>query len=161
MATPAQVAIRPKAEQSKAKGESSSLSGPDQIFKEGFLADVFRERHVEKVVTRFPPEPNGYLHIGHSKAIAVNFGFARFHGGDCYLRLDDTNPKGEKEVFVDSIKELVHWLGFKPLKTTYACDYFDRLYELAESLILKDRAYVCHCTGKTPTEIHLQGLMMT
>jgi hypothetical protein len=124
------------------------------MFKVGFLADVYRERpvgsnHVENVVTRFPPEPNGYLHIGHSKAIAVNFGFSKFHGGDCYLRLDDTNPKGEEERYVKSIEDLVSWLGFKPLRTTYSSDYFDRLYELAEALILKDLAYVCHCTGET------------
>ncbi|KAL1957882.1 hypothetical protein VTO42DRAFT_5447 [Malbranchea cinnamomea] len=126
-------------------------SDPDQMFKVGFLADVYQEKPigsegVEKVVTRFPPEPNGYLHIGHCKAIAINFGFARYHGGDCYLRLDDTNPKGEEERYIRSIEELVKWLGFKPIRTTYSSDYFDRLYDLAEELIKRDRAYVCHCT---------------
>ena len=94
-----------------------------------------------------PPEPNGFLHIGHSKAIAINFGFARYHGGDCYLRFDDTNPAGEKKEYDDSIEETVRWLGFTPKKITHSSDNFDRLYELAEVLIQKDGAYVCHCTS--------------
>ncbi|OAX80348.1 glutamine-tRNA ligase [Emergomyces africanus] len=123
---------------------------PDSMFKTGFLADVYNERpigseHVKKVVTRFPPEPNGHLHIGHSKAIAINFGFARFHGGDCYLRFDDTNPKSEEEEYFIAIEDIVRWLGFSPVKVTYSSDNFDRLYELAEDLIRRDGAYVCHC----------------
>ena len=94
-----------------------------------------------------PPEPNGFLHIGHSKAIAINFGFARYHGGECYLRFDDTNPAGEKKEYDDSIEETVRWLGFTPKKITHSSDNFDRLYELAEALIQKDGAYVCHCTS--------------
>jgi len=129
---------------------------PDSMFKVGFLADVYQERAVgpggiEKVVTRFPPEPNGFLHIGHSKAIAINFGFARYHGGDCYLRFDDTNPKGEEEKFFVAIEEMVRWLGFKPVQITYSSDNFDRLYELAEKLISIDGAYVCHCTSIRPS----------
>ena len=125
---------------------------PDSMFKVGFLADVYQERPVgpdgiKKVVTRFPPEPNGFLHIGHSKAIAINFGFARYHGGECYLRFDDTNPKGEEEKFFVAIEEMVRWLGFKPVQITYSSDNFDRLYELAEELIRIDGAYVCHCTS--------------
>lgn len=132
---------------------SAPVDDPQQMFKTGFLHEVYNERpvgseHISKVLTRFPPEPNGYLHIGHAKAIAVNFGFAKFHGGDCYLRYDDTNPKGEEQKYIDSILELVRWLGFKPFKVTYSSDYFDELYALAEKLILKDRAYVCHCSGK-------------
>ena len=128
---------------------------PDSMFKVGFLADVYQERAIgpegiKKVVTRFPPEPNGYLHIGHSKAIAINFGFARYHGGDCYLRFDDTNPKGEEEKFFVAIEEMVRWLGFKPVQITYSSDNFDRLYELAEKLISIDGAYVCHCTSTRP-----------
>ncbi|WEW55607.1 Glutaminyl-tRNA synthetase [Emydomyces testavorans] len=127
-----------------------NTNDPNQMFQSGFLADVYKEKSlgssVEKIVTRFPPEPNGYLHIGHSKAIAINFGFAKYHGGECYLRLDDTNPKGEEERYVNSIEEIVRWLGFRPLRTTYSSDYFDQLYDLAEDLIRKDRAYVCHCT---------------
>ena len=151
MTTSFSLPVRPKAKQPKPPKpdrEPCAPYDPDQIFKEGFLDGVYKERPVEKVVSRFPPEPNGYLHVGHSKAIAVNFGFARFHGGNCYLRLDDTNPKGEEAVYVKSIEDLVHWLGLKPINVTYSSDYFDQLYELAEALILKDRAYVCHCTGK-------------
>jgi glutaminyl-tRNA synthetase len=121
------------------------------IFKEGFLDKVYKERPVKDVVTRFPPEPNGYLHIGHAKAIAINFGFARYHGGVCYLRFDDTNPEAEEERYFEAIKEMVHWLGFKPCKITYSSDHFDRLYELAEELIRKEKAYVCHCSGKWRT----------
>lgn len=121
---------------------------PDSMFKEGFLAAVYREKPSEHVITRFPPEPNGFLHIGHSKAIAINFGFARFYGGDCYLRYDDTNPEAEEERYVRSIKEMVEWLGFHPFAITYSSDYFDELYRLAEELIRRDGAYVCHCTGR-------------
>ncbi|KAL1969912.1 hypothetical protein VTN77DRAFT_7421 [Rasamsonia byssochlamydoides] len=119
---------------------------PDHMFKVGFLADVYQERPTEKVITRFPPEPNGFLHIGHSKAIAINFGFARYHGGECILRFDDTNPEGEEERFYNAIEDIVNWLGFKPVRVTSASDNFERLYELAEDLIRRDGAYVCHCT---------------
>jgi glutaminyl-tRNA synthetase len=118
------------------------------IFKEGFLDKVYKERPTKAVITRFPPEPNGYLHIGHAKAIAVNFGFARYHGGVCYLRFDDTNPEAEEERYFEAIKEMVNWLGFKPYGITYSSDNFDKLYELAEELIKKGKAYVCHCSGK-------------
>jgi hypothetical protein len=126
---------------------------PDAMFKAGFLADIYNERPIGskgigKVVTRFPPEPNGFLHRGHTKAIMVNFGFARFHGGECYLRFDDTNPSGEEERFFVAIEEIVSWLGFKPVRITSSSDSFLRLYELAEDLINRDGAYVCHCTSK-------------
>ena len=101
--------------------------------------------NVSKVITRFPPEQNGYLHIGQSKAIMVNFGFAAHHRSKCYLRFDDTNPKGERQEFYDSIQDIVHWLGFKPARITYSSDNFGRLYELAEKPNRKDGAYVCHC----------------
>jgi len=100
-----------------------------------------------KVVTRFPPEPNGYLHIGHSKAITVNFGYAKYHGGRCYLRYDDTNPEAEEEQYFTSIKESIEWLGFEPYKITYSSDHFQTLYNLAEELIMRDKGYVCHCSG--------------
>lgn len=124
----------------------------DSIFTSGFLADVYKEKPlgsagVERIVTRFPPEPNGYLHLGHSKAIAVNFGFAEHHGGDCYLRYDDTNPAKEEESYFTAIEDMVRWLGFSPVKITYSSDYFDTLYELAEDLIRRDAAYVCHCSS--------------
>ena len=122
---------------------------PEAMFKEGWLASVRKERpEDESVVTRFPPEPNGYLHIGHSKAIAVNFGFARFHGGKCNLRFDDTNPEAEEEIYFIKIEEIVRWLGFEPALITYSSDFFDKLYELAEKLITLDGAYVCHCSDE-------------
>jgi glutaminyl-tRNA synthetase len=117
----------------------------DAIFKQGFLDEVFRIHPVKPVVTRFPPEPNGYLHIGHAKAIAVNFGFARYHGGKCILRFDDTNPEKEKEEYFVAIQEMVRWLGFEPHRVTYSSDYFQQLYDMAEKLISLDKAYVCHC----------------
>lgn len=104
-----------------------------------------------KVVTRFPPEPNGYLHIGHAKAINVNFGYAKAHNGICYLRYDDTNPEAEEEKYFTSILETVRWLGFEPYKITYSSDYFQELYDLAVKLIKKGLAYTCQCTGE---EIH-------
>ncbi|KUJ16481.1 glutaminyl-tRNA synthetase-like protein [Mollisia scopiformis] len=118
---------------------------PMNMFAQGWLDEVYKERPVKPVVTRFPPEPNGYLHIGHAKAIAVNFGFARYHGGDCYLRFDDTNPEAEEEKFFTAIKDIVGWLGFKPVAVTYSSDNFDKLYEKAEELIKLEKAYVCHC----------------
>ncbi|KAJ3167501.1 hypothetical protein HK101_011766 [Irineochytrium annulatum] len=104
-----------------------------------------------KVVTRFPPEPNGFLHIGHAKALNINFGYAAAHGGVTYLRYDDTNPEAEEEMYFDSIKDMVTWLGFTPTKITYSSDHFQRLHDLAVELIKRDKAYVCHCTGE---EIH-------
>uniref|UniRef100_A0A915Q616 Probable glutamine--tRNA ligase n=1 Tax=Setaria digitata TaxID=48799 RepID=A0A915Q616_9BILA len=108
------------------------------------------KKHVEtvngKVVTRFPPEPNGILHIGHAKAININFGYAKAHDGVCYLRFDDTNPEKEEEEFARNIIEMVDWLGYKPYKITYSSDYFDQLYEWAIVLIKKGLAYVCHQT---------------
>ncbi|RYP47208.1 hypothetical protein DL768_006684 [Monosporascus sp. mg162] len=118
---------------------------PDAMFKQGFLEDVYKERPVKPVVTRFPPEPNGFLHIGHSKAIAVNFGFAKYHGGQCYLRYDDTNPEAEEEKYFVAIEEMVRWLGFSPVKITYSSDNFQKLYDMAEKLIELGKAYVCHC----------------
>ncbi|KAK9785888.1 hypothetical protein SCARD494_11557 [Seiridium cardinale] len=121
---------------------------PEAMFKQGFLADVYQERPEKSVLTRFPPEPNGFLHIGHAKAIAVNFGFAKYHGGKCYLRYDDTNPEAEEEKYFVAIEEMVRWLGFSPYKITYSSDNFDKLYALAERLIELERAYVCHCNDE-------------
>ncbi|XP_040071974.2 glutamine--tRNA ligase [Ixodes scapularis] len=97
-----------------------------------------------KVRTRFPPEPNGILHIGHAKAINVNFGYAKAHGGCCFLRYDDTNPEKEEERFFAGIQDMVQWLGYVPFKVTHASDYFDDLYALAVRLIQRGLAYVCH-----------------
>ena len=132
----------------KAKAEEAKISEPINMFSQGWLNDVYHERPVNPVVTRFPPEPNGYLHIGHAKAITVNFGFAKHHGGQCYLRFDDTNPEAEEEKYFTAIKDMVKWLGFTPKEITYSSDNFDKLYEKAEQLINCGKAYVCHCDGK-------------
>jgi glutaminyl-tRNA synthetase len=105
-------------------------------------ADIAVGRNTE-VVTRFPPEPNGYLHIGHAKAIWLNFGVAEEYGGRCHLRFDDTNPTKEEQEYIDAIKRDVHWLGFDwGRHLYYASDYFDRLYDWAEHLIHARKAYV-------------------
>ena len=101
----------------------------------------------QRVETRFPPEPNGYLHIGHAKSICVNFGIARDYGGVCHLRFDDTNPEKESVEYVDSIIDAVKWLGFDWGKDGqeflyFASDYYDKLYEFAELLIERGEAYV-------------------
>ncbi|XP_073835703.1 glutaminyl-tRNA synthetase [Musca autumnalis] len=100
-----------------------------------------------RVQTRFPPEPNGILHIGHAKAININFGYAAAHNGVCYLRYDDTNPEKEEEKFFVGIKDMVEWLGYKPYKITHSSDNFQQLYEWAVVLIRKGLAYVCHQTA--------------
>ncbi|SCU81678.1 LAMI_0B07228g1_1 [Lachancea mirantina] len=154
-------------EKKTGKASGSDSEGPKRsMFTEGFLGDLHKvgenpqaypelmAEHLKvtggKVRTRFPPEPNGYLHIGHSKAIMVNFGFARHYGGVCYLRFDDTNPEAEAPEYFESIKRMVAWLGFEPWKITYSSDYFDKLYDLAVVLIKAGKAYVCH---STPEEI--------
>ncbi|HEY7663288.1 MAG TPA: glutamine--tRNA ligase/YqeY domain fusion protein [Xanthobacteraceae bacterium] len=105
-------------------------------------ADLAAGRH-STVVTRFPPEPNGYLHIGHAKAICLNFGIAQEFGGRCHLRFDDTNPAKEEQEYIDAIKRDVRWLGFDWGKHLYhASDYFEQLYEWAEHLIRSGKAYV-------------------
>ena len=91
----------------------------------------------------------GFLHIGHSKAIAINFGFAQFHGGHCYLRFDDTNPETEEQIYIDSCIDIVRWLGFEPWKITYSSDHFQVLYDLAKELIKRDKAYMCYCSKET------------
>ena len=107
---------------------------------------------VDSVMTRFPPEPNGYLHLGHAKSICLNFGLAEKYGGKTNLRYDDTNPTKEDTEYVDSIKEDIQWLGFRWDKELYASDYFDQLYEWAEDLIKRGLAYV---DDQTQEEIRL------
>ena len=113
-------------------------------------SDSIIKKHLEftkgKVFTRFPPEPNGFLHIGHAKAMRFNFTSASKNGGSCYLRFDDTNPEKETKEFIDNIKENVNWLGYTPFKITYASDYFEDLYDLAVELIKRGKAYVCNLT---------------
>ncbi len=101
------------------KKDEPAVADPFAICKQGFLADVFQDRPSKTVKTRFPPEPNGYLHLGHAKAIAINFLFAKHHGGDTVLRFDDTNPDAEEEKYFVAINDMVRWLGmmlsFEPL----------------------------------------------
>jgi glutaminyl-tRNA synthetase len=105
-------------------------------------ADLDAKKH-QQIVTRFPPEPNGYLHIGHAKSIALNFGIAQEFGGRCHLRFDDTNPAKEEQEYIDAISRDVHWLGFDwGSNQFYASDYFEQLYQWAESLIRSGLAYV-------------------
>ncbi|KAI8322042.1 glutaminyl-tRNA synthetase [Martensiomyces pterosporus] len=137
-----------------AEGEISRLHKPGdnpQIKPE--LMEAHLAATKGQVITRFPPEPNGYLHIGHAKAINVSFGYAKTHGGVCNLRYDDTNPEAEEEEYVQSILEAIRWLGFEPHQILYSSDYFQQLYELAVKLTERGLAYVCHCTGE---EIHDQ-----
>ena len=99
---------------------------------------------VDRVVTRFPPEPNGFLHIGHAKSITVNFGLAQQYGGVCNLRFDDTNPEKESQVFIDAIQADVKWLGYEwDGEVRYASSYFQQFYEWALHLIDEGKAYVC------------------
>jgi len=111
--------------------------------REAIIEDL-RSGRYDRVHTRFPPEPNGYLHIGHAKSICLNFGIAQEFGGKCNLRFDDTNPTKEDVEYVEAIKEDIHWLGFDwEDRCYYASDYFEQLYEWAEELIKKGKAYVC------------------
>src|SRR5829696_719011 len=101
-------------------------------------------KHGGRVVTRFPPEPNGYLHIGHAKSICLNFGLALENGGTCNLRLDDTNPETESQEYVEAIQEYVRWLGFDWGENFFhTSDYFERLHDFAVELIRRSKAYVC------------------
>ncbi|MCY3840995.1 MAG: glutamine--tRNA ligase/YqeY domain fusion protein [Gammaproteobacteria bacterium] len=107
------------------------------------IRDDLRADAVERVVTRFPPEPNGFLHIGHAKSICLNFGVAQEFGGATFLRYDDTNPLRESEEFVESIQRDIAWLGFGWEGPTFASDYFEQLYDFAEQLIERGKAFVC------------------
>lgn len=136
-------------------GEERSLNFIEEIVEE----DIAAGKHGGRVLTRFPPEPNGYLHIGHAKSICLNFGLALKYGGKTNLRFDDTNPSKEETEYVDSIKADVKWLGFEWANELYASDYFHQLYDFALILIKKGLAYVDDSTAEeiaaqkgTPTE---------
>ncbi len=111
-------------------------------FLEEIIENDLKSGKVDSIMTRFPPEPNGYLHLGHAKSICLNFGLAQKYGGKTNLRYDDTNPVKEDTEYVDSIKEDIQWLGFQWDKELYASDYFDQLYAWAEELIKRGLAYV-------------------
>jgi glutaminyl-tRNA synthetase len=126
--------------------------------KDNFIRDIINEdirnhKNQGRVYTRFPPEPNGYLHIGHAKSICLNFGLAADYRGRCNLRFDDTNPETEEVDYVRSIKEDVAWLGFDwEDREFYASDYFEKLYEFAEDLIKKGKAFVCELSAEEVSE---------
>jgi len=136
------------------KEEEKSLNFLEEIVGEDLAAGKYKS-----ILTRFPPEPNGYLHIGHSKSIVLNFGLAQKYGGKTNLRFDDTNPVTEDTEYVESIKEDIRWLGFEWENEFYASDYFEQLYGFAEDLIRKELAYVDDSSAEeiarmkgTPTE---------
>src|SRR5436190_686148 len=127
---------------------SAAAAPPTDFIRSIVADDVAAGRHHGRVATRFPPEPNGYLHIGHAKSICLNFGVAEEHGGTCNLRFDDTNPTKEDVEYVDAIKEDVAWLGFRWAAELYASDYFERLYRFARTLIERGLAYVDSLTAE-------------
>ncbi|XP_038867046.1 glutamine--tRNA ligase [Salvelinus namaycush] len=139
------------------RGVALNFHKPGENYKtEGYVVtpktmDLLKQ-HLEftggQIRTRFPPEPNGILHIGHAKAINFNFGYAKANDGICYLRYDDTNPEKEEEKYFTAIKDMVEWLGYKPYEITHASDNFQRLYDLAVDLIRRGHAYVCHQRGE-------------
>src|SRR6187399_2018435 len=118
--------------------EERSLNFIEEIVEE----DLSAGKHGGRVLTRFPPEPNGYLHIGHAKSICLNFGLAKRYNGKTNLRFDDTNPVTEDTEYVESIKDDIRWLGFDWANELYASDYFEQLYTMAVTLIKKGLAYV-------------------
>ena len=126
---------------------------PASNFLQSIIAEDIDSGRVQEVVTRFPPEPNGYLHIGHAKSISVNFGLAEANGGRCNLRFDDTNPEKESQEFIDSIQEDVRWLGYQwDGEVRYASSYFQQLYEWALFLVEKGEAYVCDLNAEQARE---------
>ncbi len=136
------------------KDNHNSTPAPSLNFIEQIITKDLREGHTGgRVHTRFPPEPNGYLHIGHAKSICLNFGLANKYQGKCNLRFDDTNPTKESQEYVNAIREDVRWLGFDwEDREYYASDYFEQLYEMAVFLIKKGKAYVCEMTGEEMAE---------
>ncbi|QNR00008.1 glutamine--tRNA ligase [Pseudomonas oryzihabitans] len=139
---------------SKPTSDSSTAAkaAPAHFLRQIVQADLDAGKQA-KIVTRFPPEPNGYLHIGHAKSICVNFGLAKEFGGDCHLRFDDTNPAKEDQEYIDAIKSDVHWLGFDWAgEVRYASAYFDQLYAWAVNLIEQGLAYVCDLTPEQARE---------
>ena len=128
---------------------SSETNRPSLNFIETFIEEDLKSGKHKEIHTRFPPEPNGYLHIGHAKSICLNFGLAAKYNGKCNLRLDDTNPVTEEIEYIDAIKEDIKWLGFDwQEREYYASDYFEKIYEYAVQLIKKGKAYVCSMSSE-------------
>ncbi len=130
----------------------SSESNVKNFIEHRIDADLEKNTYDGKVITRFPPEPNGYLHIGHAKSICLNFGMAEKYNGSCHLRFDDTNPSKEDKEYVDAIQADVKWLGFQWDYLHYTADYFDQLHEYAVQLIKKGDAYVCALSAEEMRE---------
>ncbi len=137
--TPSDAAVATATPPAEAAGEAPAR---DDFIRDIVRADLAAGKHGGRVATRFPPEPNGYLHIGHAKSISLNFGIAREFGGLCNLRMDDTNPETEDLEYVEAIKDDVRWLGFAWDGMYFASDYFERLYEVAVKLVGEGKAYV-------------------
>ena len=130
-------------DKTQTEGQSTTET-PTDFIRQIIEIDLANGKHEGKVHTRFPPEPNGYLHIGHAKAICINFGIAEDYNGVCNLRFDDTNPTGESLEYVEAIKKDVRWLGFDwEDQEFYASDYFEQLYQYAVKLIEQGKAYIC------------------
>ncbi|KAF6160795.1 hypothetical protein GIB67_035996 [Kingdonia uniflora] len=155
------LAISPFPEENFPHPEKNLKVHTEIFFSDGAILRVCNtkemlEKHLKatgaKFFSRFPPEPNGYLHIGHAKALFVSFGLAKEKDGCCYLRFDDTNPEAEKKEYIDHIKEIVEWMGWKPFKITYTSDYFQDLYNLAVELIRRGHAYVDHQSSEEVKE---------
>src|SRR5438093_749934 len=144
------------------KNHAAAPNAPSSNFLRAIVeADLASGKHkrdaMPSVITRFPPEPNGYLHVGHAKSICLNFGLARDYAGRCHLRFDDTNPEKEEQEYVDSIKDAVQWLGYSwdAMGTSHlyqASDYFDFMYRAAEYLIEAGHAYV---DEQTPEQMRI------
>ncbi len=133
--------------------ETIAEARPSNFIRDIIIGDIQAGKHGGRVHTRFPPEPNGYLHIGHAKSICLNFGLAQEFGGQCNLRFDDTNPSKEETEYVDSIIEDVRWLGFDWAgRLFYASDYFDQLHDWAVQLIQGGKAFVCDLTAEQVRE---------
>ena len=126
--------------------KAAAPEAPSNFIRELVQRDLTTGKYAGKVATRFPPEPNGYLHIGHAKSICLNFGLAQEFGGTCNLRMDDTNPTKEDVEYVESIQKDVEWLGFKWDGFFHAADYFEQIYLYAEELVRRGKAYVCSLT---------------
>uniref|UniRef100_A0A3Q1JCH7 Glutamine--tRNA ligase n=1 Tax=Anabas testudineus TaxID=64144 RepID=A0A3Q1JCH7_ANATE len=155
--TEADLEKKPKVRQFKLKVKLTAFHYAGENYTtEGYVVTpntmALLKKHLEitggQIRTRFPPEPNGILHIGHAKAINFNFGYAKANNGICFLRYDDTNPEKEEEKYFTAIKDMVEWLGYKPYAVTHASDNFQQLYDLAVDLIRRGHAYVCHQKGE-------------
>lgn len=143
--------IKYKTDKFLARDLGWSLNDPEVLLKH-------KQRTNDKVITRFPPEPNGYLHIGHCKAVRFSFKVAQDYDGYTYLRYDDTNPESESQEYIDTIRESVEWLGYKPRYITYASDNFQKIYEVAIQLIKLGKAYVCKLSKEDAKKHREEGL---